>query len=154
MAQEVARRLNDKTILGQLQKDLTRTLPNVQIMTLRNDGLIRLAGLSFLCGKRTDYDQQVAMIRGQASSSHLEVFSRIDALERLAREQARLGKTAEALQSIAYIGVPSYQISGLLTITEQHLKTPPPPSFVTTPSLQAGLGTGRGSGQGISMTGR
>jgi tetratricopeptide (TPR) repeat protein len=154
MAQEVARRLNDKTILVQLQKDLTSTLPSVQIMTLRNDGIIRLAGLSFLCGKLTDYNQQVAMIKGQTSASHVEVFSRIDALERLAREQARLGKTAEALQSIAHIGIASYQISGLLTITEQHLKTSPQPSFVTTPSLQAGLGTGRGSGQGLSMTGR
>ena len=138
-AQELARRLGNPELLEKLRVLLLETLPQVSIMTLKNEGTIQLAGLSYLCHQTDSYQQLITKIESHRSGSPNEKLLRGDLMERLAREQARLGETEAALQSVEKIPFYLPQVLGLLTVTEQQLKTPPLPNFVVAPSLQAGL---------------
>ncbi|WP_309707982.1 tetratricopeptide repeat protein [Armatimonas sp.] len=138
-AQELARRLDSPELLERLRVPLLETLPLVSIMTLKNEGTIQLAGLSYLCHQADSYQQLITKIESHNSGSPNEKLLKGDLMERLAREQARLGETEAALLSVEKIPFRLPQILGLLTVTEQQLKTPPMPNFVVVTSLQAGL---------------
>ena len=137
-AQELARRLKDRPLMEKLLNQLLTVLPAVKIATLKNDGLIRLAGLSYLCEQPETYHKFVEQVREETRLTQREPFWTMDLLDRLAREQTRLGDTVGALECIQSVPSALGQVGGLLMVAARLYHTPPLPSFPVTPSLQVG----------------
>ncbi|WP_395139214.1 hypothetical protein, partial [Armatimonas sp.] len=139
-AQELARRLGNPEILLALEPVLIKLLQEVTIPLLRNDLHVRLTGLQALNGNDSAYQERVQTLQREGTQPGKGYTISGDLLEQLAREQTRIGKSADAWESIRRIKFPQSRASALLTMAEQLRKTPPLPSSPNIPALQNGGG--------------
>ena len=145
-AQELARHLGNPEILVALEHVLVKLLQEVTIPLLKNDLRVRLTGLQALNGNHSAYQEGMIALQHEARQTGKEYTISGDLLERLAREQTRIGKITDAWESVGQIKSPQSRALALMAMAEQLRKTPPLPSCPLTTTLQNIGGRGLFSG--------
>ncbi|MBB6051115.1 hypothetical protein [Armatimonas rosea] len=146
LAVDLARKLKDRTSLGQLRTQIEGLLPQVTIMALRTEGKVYLAGLHHQLGDRAGYEALQAELHQFDASYPFETLALQSRLQRMATELNKLKAHGLAVKTLSDIRSPLIQANGLMELGEALVGAPPQPLYGPTASLQNGPGAGRGLG--------